>query len=820
MHKTVTGTVTGTDGVGFPGVTVIEKGTTNGTTTDLDGKYSISVGDNAVLNFAFMGMQSVDEVVNNRSVINVTIEENLIGLDEVVVTALGIEKKARDLTYATQKIDGKDLTTVKNVNLINSLSGKTAGLVIGQSSSGVGGSSRVIIRGNKSISGENQPLYVIDGVPMNTSTIGQIGGGSTLAGSMDGGDAISNLNPDDIESINVLKGASASALYGSMGQNGVILITTKRGTAGVTNVEFSSSTSVESALLVPQVQGQYGSTSALDYSSRSNDPSTWGSKDNSAITSDDIKDFFRTGVTTINGLSISSGNDKSQYYMSYANTFAQGIVDKNDLVKHNFMLKGNAKIGSKITVNGSATFVNQTVKNRPFTGFENNPVGSAYLYGGKSSDFRNLKNNFETYDASRGIYVQNGLFSDYNTTSFMLDNPYWIIHRNPNELKRNCVIFSGGLSYDIADKLKFYARGSYDRVTDDFEQDIYASSTKIKYEDNGAYHTIKSTSDMLYGDAFLSYNNTELGDFSMDATLGTSHNYSKGYFQEIQTVMGNSNMYAANVFSLTNLQNNFTHTESTSEILTQSIFGTASFGYKNAVFLDVTGRQEWSSTISDKSFFYPSVGASFILTEWLGHSNIVNFAKLRATYSEVGNSLPYGVNNGKNNLAWGVSNGTLTSPTTGLTILEDGTVVELKPERSKSMEFGLDMRFLDNSVNFDLSYYRNNVENQFFAVAAPVGAYITNYYVNAGEIRNSGLEATLGYTYAKSKNFRYSTNVNFAYNKNKIISVNEDAGLDTYTVTSYGSTKIAEIRIVKDGEFGDMYTTDFSRDANGIPLLN
>ncbi len=820
QQRTITGTVySSDDGSTLYGVSVYVSGTTIGTITDDNGQYSLDIPQESdSLAFSFLGMIPQVIKIGTSSTYDVTMESDILSFDEVVVTALGIEKKSKGLTYATQKIDGKDLTTVKSTNMINSLSGKTAGLVIGKSSSGVGGSSRVIIRGNKSISGENQPLYVIDGIPMNSSTMGQIGG-NRFSGTVDGGDAISNLNPEDIESINVLKGASASALYGSMGQNGVILITTKKGSAGKTSVELTSSTTIDRAMVVPELQSEYGLTTPIDPTSTMNEPFTWGAKDNSSISSDDIKDFFRTGVTTINGISVSSGNDISKFYVSYANTSASGIVENNKLSKHNFMVNGSSKIGNKITVNGSANIINQKVKNRPFGGFENNPVGEAYLYGAPATDFNSLKDNYKTYDATRGIYVQNGPFSGYNSTSFMLDNPYWTIYNNPNTLKRNRSIISGGLSYDITDHFNLRARGSFDRVTDEFEQDIYASSTSIKYDDKGAYHTINQSSNQVYGDAFLSYNNDELGDFSLDAILGTSHSYSTGYTAEIETT-GEDNFITANVFSLSNLKGAFTHTESTTEILNQSIFGTATVGYKDMFFVDFTGRQEWASTISDESFFYPSVGATAILTQWLGSNNILSFAKIRGSYSEVGNDLPYGANNPAEQQYWSVVNETPSSPNTGIQILDDGTPVELKPERSKSMEFGLNMRFFDNSVTLDLSYYKNNVINQYLKVAAPVGAYISNYYVNAGEIQNNGIEATLGYKYAKSKNFTYNTNFNFAYNKNEIISINERSNLTEYIPTTFGMTKTAEIRMVKGRQFGDMYAPDFNRNADGSILLS
>jgi TonB-linked SusC/RagA family outer membrane protein len=397
QQRTITGGVTSVDdGMPLPGVSVVVTGTAIGTITDVDGKFQLEVSnENATLSFSFIGMTSQIVALDGRTEFNIALVPTAFGVDEVVVTALGIEKQARSLTYSTQKVGGDDLTSVKNVNMINSLSGKSAGLVIGQSSSGVGGSSRVIIRGNKSISGENQPLYVIDGIPMNNSSLGQIGG-SQLGGSVDGGDAISNINPDDIESINILKGAAASALYGSMGQNGVILISTKKGKSGVTKIELSTSTSFESALTLPELQSAYGATTVLDPLSTANDPSTWGSKNNGSISTDDLKDFFQRGLTTINSVSVMSGTEKNQFYLSYANTTAKGIIETNDLNKHNFLINGSSKYNEKLTFDGSANLISQTINNRPYVGFYSNPAGEAYLYGGSGSDFNSLSTKYQT----------------------------------------------------------------------------------------------------------------------------------------------------------------------------------------------------------------------------------------------------------------------------------------------------------------------------------------------------------------------------------------------------------------------------------------
>lgn len=817
----ITGLVTSqSDGELLVGVSVVVKGTTNGTITDVDGKYSINANKGDLLSFSYVGFLTEEITVGDQTVIEVQMVPDLQQLEEVVVTALGIVKKERGLTYSTQSVSGEELTTVKDVNMINSLSGKTAGLIIGKSSSGVGGSSRVIIRGNKSISGENQPLYVIDGIPMNNSSFGQIGG-AQLGGTVDGGDAISNINPDDIENINVLKGASASALYGSLGQNGVILITTKKGKAGVSRVEISTSTSFENALTMPEVQGVYGASTAIDPASYENDPSTWGAKDNGAISASALEDFFQTGLTTINSVSATNGNEKNQLYLSYANTYAKGIIETNELKKHNFMFNGSSKLNEKLTINGSANIISQNIQNRPYTGFYNNPAGSAYLYGGTSEAFAESKDNYEVWDPVRSIYSQVGPYKNYNTTNFILDNPYWIIHRNPNELKRNRGIYGAGLNWEIFDGLNLLARTSYDRIDDRFEQDVYATSSGIIYDSKGGYSTIISTTSLLYADLLLTYTKELTQDLKLDATIGQSNSYTKSYSLEARSVTGQNNFVTANVFSLSNFTGTFHHIEYTTETLMQSVFGTATLGYKDMVFVDFTGRQEWASTILGEPFFYPSVGGTFILSELTGTSNVLSFAKLRASYSEVGNALPYGVNNSRENLFYTTDNGgSPLAPQVGVPIDEYGNEDLLEPERSKSLELGTNIRLFNNSIDIDLTYYNNNIVNQYLQVVAPLGVHVPNYYVNAGQVRNKGVEISLGYKYVPANGIKYATNLNFGYNDNEIISIDDDNNLEQYVITPYSSTKIAEIRMVKGSQFGDLYASDFERDANGNVLVD
>ncbi|NJO90624.1 MAG: TonB-dependent receptor [Chloroflexia bacterium] len=520
-------------------------------------------------------------------------------------------------------------------------------------------------------------------------------------------------------------------------------------------------------------------------------------------------------------MSLSSGNEKNQFYLSYANTSGRGIVEKNTLQKNNIYLKANSKLYENVSVEGSANFIVQKVDNRPYTGFESNPALEAYLYPGSKSAFGALKDNYQVWNQDRQINVQNYPYSGYNSGSYILDNPYWTINKNPNFLKRFRSVFTGSLKWDITKTLNFQTRLSYDKVDDQFEQHVYATSSPIVYDQAGEYYAVRNTNSQMYADFMLSFNKNDLGNFSLSAVLGNSNNYYDGYTQLINTLNlpTSDNFRAVNVFSLTNLQGKFDHIETSVRTLNQSIFGTATLGYNDMLFFDVTARNEWSSTIADESFFYPSVGGTLILSKLTGTNDFFSFMKLRATYSEVGNALPYGVNVLGSRIPWTGANGIINNPLNGLVMREDGSFIELKPERSKSFEIGTNVKLLSSNVDLDVTYYSNTVENQYFPVAAPLGAYVPNYYVNAGEVKNTGIEATLSFKLA-SGDFKYATAFNFAHNKSEIVSVSEEGDIESYTLTQYANTKIAEIRMVKGGEFGDIYAPTFARNDDGSIQTN
>ena len=797
QQGTISGTVTsGDDGLALPGVSVVVTGTTVGTITDINGKYSMSVPEaSTALTFSFIGMKTQEIALNGRTVIDVVLLPSVFGVGEVVVTALGIEKKARGLTYSTQQVKGDELTRTKDVNMINSLAGKSAGVVITKSASGVGGSSKVTIRGNRSASGNNQPLYVIDGIPMYNGSAAQPAttiGGNNDAGSRDAGDGIGNINPDDIESINILKGASASALYGSQAANGVIVIVTKKGKAGRTSIDFNSSTVFENVILLPKLQDSYGMSDG-GYS--------WGTKSGKA--GHDPKEYFQGGLTAINSIGISSGGEKMQTYFSYANTSAKGVVPDNKLSKHNFNFRETAKLyNDKITLDASVNLINQKVNNRPTPGgYYFNPLVGLYRFP-RGEDITPYQSNFELYNQDRNLMAQNW-HKDPDTWE---QNPWWLTHRVPSEDIRNRIISSVTAKIDFTDYLNLQARGNVDFTSDKYEQNIYATTTPAlsASNGNGRFIMFDNQVTLLYSDLLLNFNK-DFNDISVVATLGTSINHSM-----IQSTLLDSRddgLEIANVFTLGNMLGVGYLEETKGRVQNQSVFGTAQIGYKNYLFLDVTGRNDWSSTLAytesmKGGFFYPSVGLTAIITDMVELPSAISFGKVRGSFSSVGNSIPSFLSYPTHTMGAGGS----------LIFNAEAPFDNLKPEISSSVELGTEWRFLNNKITFDFTWYKTNTENQFFRLPAPAGSGYSWYYVNAGNIENKGYEIVLGLHPIVDGNFKWKNYFNFATNKNTVIELHPDMQYFNFgnaTSNSYW------MRMEEGGEYGDIYGKVFERDDNG-----
>ena len=634
------------------GVSVSVKGTKNATMTDLNGNYTIQTAPNDILVFKYVGMKDAEETVGNRKIINVLLVPNAESLGEVVVTAMGIKRQSETLTYSAQTVGGKDVNDIKSINMINSLQGKSAGLQITPNSTGAGGSSKILFRGNKSISGSNQPLIVVDGVPtMTNTTSSQVA--SDYGGERDGGDVMSTINPDDIASITLLKGAAASALYGAVAANGAIMITTKSAMAGKVSVNVSSNTTMEAPMVLPDFQTTYGGGADGTLS--------WGDKLSTA-SKNYAEEFFRTGFTTNNSISLAGGNDNFKSYFSYGNVYSQGMTPENTYRSHNLNSKVDFKVLETIHVDFSAKYSNQYSKNQAAAGYLWNPLTGAYLVP-RGTDWNYYKDNFEIYDAERGCNIQNWT----NTKQQQFGNPYWMLNRQTPISERNRYEFGGSIKWDITPDLNIQGRMRYERGEDHFIHNAYASSVGDLYP-MGRMKDNRYFSDQLYGDVLVNYNHT-WGDWALTATAGSSFTKTKTSHVDLwgegnkYKGPGDGNIYYPNIFTPNNYYGNMSTTDAlNTEKRLNAVFATAQVGFKEAVFLDLSARNDWSSALAFTdgcSFFYPSVGASVLLNKLMPMGEQVNLFKLRGSYSIVGNDVPIYMSNLRYTLG---SAGAVTAP--------------------------------------------------------------------------------------------------------------------------------------------------------------
>ena len=798
-QKTVKGVVMDKDlNSPLAGANVVVKGTTNGTVTDFDGNYTIEANAEDILQFSFIGMSTIEEKVGDRTEINVELGGDALAINEVVVTAMGIERKAKSLTYATQKVGGDELTRAKETNLINSLQGKTAGLTITPNSSGAGGSSKLVIRGDQAAQGNNQPVIVIDGMPRSNSTSTQMEG---EYGGRDGGDALSNLNPDDIASINVLKGASAAALYGSMAANGVVLITTKKGSMGSVRVDFSSNITIENQMDAPKLQSRYGATVAGDGSL---DAYSWGDKiSGNAAGANRVSDFFRTGSTFINSVAISGGTEKVQSYISYANTTANGILPTNDFQRHNMMAKETFKLfNDKVTVNASLNYIVQKGTNRHEPGQYRNALTGLYTFPA-NGNFSQYKDTYEIYDDVKGYPVQQW-YREVNQD--FSANPYWVLYRNPHNERRNRVMASGSIRYDITDYLNIQGRFKYDRGADEYERTIYASTSTTIHNVWGEYMEEQNNGRQFYGDLMATFNK-EFGKWSVNASVGTSFT---DYRNEYWKIAGGGDRYIPNYFVVANGSRNGSSNSINRKRL-NSVFATAQIGFKDMLYVDVTGRNDWSSTLAftpNGSYFYPSFGLTGVISEMTQLPEVFNLLKVRATYSIVGNDMPYYITNPINSFSNGSVSFNTTMPFT-----------DMKPEKLHSMEFGFDATLFDNRFDMDFTYYKSNNKNQYFSMSVPSATGYSSYYFNAGDIQNQGVEATFSWNQQINDDWRWKTSFNMSYNDNKIKKLDDREGIseaDRLQYVQIGSMAGYNMRLVEGGSYGDIYIKNIKRDANGV----
>ncbi|MBZ4187327.1 SusC/RagA family TonB-linked outer membrane protein [Niabella beijingensis] len=802
QEKTVTGRVTGPGGDPLSGVTVLIKKTNTAVVTDEQGSYAIKAAPNAVLVFSFIGYLTKEVPVKNETDIPVVLQESNVELTGVVVTALGIKRAERSLTYSTQSISGSDLVKAKDVNPMNNLIGKVSGLQINRSSSGIGGSVSIVLRGLKS-NRSNQPLYVIDGLPVvNTAGSGTTG---PFGGNTDRGDILSSLNPDDIQSINVLKGASASALYGSQGANGAIMITTKKGAAGTTKIDVSSTVMIDQAFYLPKLQYAYGQSA----SEKGDAEDSWGKP---GSYQDHVKDFFNLGATFINSIALSGGTEKSRNYFSYANTSNKGVMPTNTFKQHSLSFRNSAKFfNDKLTFDGSLMYAFQDVHNRPSSGLYFNPLSGLYMFP-RGLDFNRFKNEYQYLSPTRNLLLQNwfninadaGLGGTHHS-----QNPYWILNKIPTDQSRHSLIGAASLKYDLNDWLSISTRGTLNRVWNKFERKVAAGTQGVlsgqttggTAVDNGRYIREEIVSTNKYGDLLLIGNRDLSEDLSLNFTVGTAISDLNSYGWNLDA----RQLTVANGFSMANLSrkdpiNALTEVYQRSQ--TQSLFASANLGFKKYLFLDLTGRNDWSSTLAStpnekQGFFYYSAGIAAVLSDLLHLQN--NYSKLRLSYAQVGNGVGVFVSQ--------IPEATMAS---GNIVVNNAGVyndIPLKPEVSNSWELGYEGRFIDNRLTVDLALYKTNTKNQFFTFQGPLGLLNTTVYLNAGDVENKGIELAVNYNVIKQDHFNWSTGVNYTANRNKVLELHPRL-TNAYPIGNFNVLRVG-------GSFGDFWGKTFLRDASG-----
>ena len=823
---TVTGKVVDASGMPVIGAAVIVKGTTIGTSTGVDGDFSLQVpppSADAVLEINYLGYEPIAQTVGSRTNITFTLRESAVDVDAVVVTALGIKRSEKALSYNVQQVNSEDIVANKDVNFINSLSGKVAGVTINSSSGGVGSASRVVMRGQKSISQTSNALYVIDGVPMFTTARD----GGTEFASQGTTDPIADINPEDIESMSVLNGAAAAALYGSDAANGAIVVTTKRGKAGYTSVTVSSNTEVMSPFVLPEFQNRYG-TGDLN-SSEGSIVRSWGNRLNSSnyMGYSPRDDYFQTGVTGTESVSLSTGTEKNQTYFSAAAVNSRGVIPNNGYDRYNFTFRNTTSfLGDKLKLDVGASYVMQKDRNMTNQGTYNNPLVGAYVYP-RGNDWADIE-MYERYDPARRLYTQYWPVGDAGMT---MQNPYWINYRNLRENNKDRYMLNAALSYDVLDWLNVSGRIRVDNSSNDYTEKFYASTFTQLTEGskNGLYGITKTKDKQVYGDVLVNINKTFGEDWSLQANAGASISDMRYDAMKVRGPIPDGEItdekpLLANVFNVQNLSN----TSKTKRLQegwreqTQSIFASVEIGFKNTYFLTLTGRNDWPSQLAGEhsvksSFFYPSVGASVVLSQLIPEMpKNLSYVKLRASYASVGVAFERYLANPR--YSWNESGLNWSTQTRF-------PIYNLKPERTKSFEVGLTMRF-QRHFNLDFTYYNTKTQDQTFEPNISTGSGSSKLTIQSGNVRNRGFEVALGYSNTWGK-FSWDSNYTLSANKNKILSladdvVNPETG-EHFSVDQLDMGGLADARFIlrEGGTLGDFYSRiDLKRDSNGAVYIN
>ena len=793
--KTVGGTVLDENGEPVIGATVTVKGTNLVTVTDIDGRFELKVPNGSILSVSYLGYTTAEVPATGEN-LTISLKPDERQLAEVVVTALGIRRSEKALSYNVQQVNSEQLTTVKSANFMNSLAGKVAGVNINASSAGVGGATRVVMRGPKSINQSNQALYVVDGVPINNRNNGETG---SIYSTQPGSEGIADINSEDIESISVLSGPAAAALYGSAAAQGVIMITTKKGSKGRVQVTISNSSQFLSPFKMPEFQNSYAN--------RPGEVRSWGEKGGSPYGGFEPEDFFNTGTNIQNNVALTVGNDRNQTYLSVGTTNARGIIPDNKYNRYNFTVRNTTKfLDDKLTLDFSLSYVNQNDRNLMAQGQYFNPLVPLYLFP-RGESFDAIR-TFEVWDASRGIYVQNWNFGD----ALQMQNPYWVAKRMNRINHKHRYMTNASLKYQITPWLDVTGRLRFDRTNTKFEDQRYASTIDLFAHSPYGFYKYENVADQaLYGDLMANINKT-LGDFSIGANIGGSFQRTQYEDEGYQGgLKAPSNLFTPNAIDYAAATNDNRPIYGFNKHYINSLFANAELGWKSMLFLTLTGRNDWDSALAGtkhESFFYPSVGMSAIISQMVQLPEFISYMKVRGSWASVGSAISPNIAS-----RWRYVYNPASQSYSTVTYKFPETFY---PERTNSWEAGLTARFFDNALTLDVTFYQSNTRKQTFLRPITVGEGYSNEYVQTGNVRNRGLELSLGYNKTWG-DFTWNSSLTYSMNRNKIIDLLEDPN----EVISQAGLNGANVILKKGGTMGDVYTyTDFARDNEGNIALD
>lgn len=859
QEKTVTGMVTDATG-SLPGVSVMVKGTTKGTGTDFDGKYSITAKTGDVISFSYMGYKAVEKTVGSSNTINVTMVEDANTLDEIVITGLGISKKEKAIGYAVQTVDGDKVNQAKEVNLVNSLQGRLSGVQIQGTASALGGSSRITIRGSNSFLGNNQPLFIVDGVPISNNNFSSssqergFGGGA-----YDYGNGASEIDPSNIKSMSVLKGAAATSIYGSRGSNGVIIIITKSGKnqKGV-GVSFDSSVTFDNVRNLIPVQDSYGGGSTYPTASGFNEfnqdgtqflapnyakDGSWGPKFNPNVSvrhwdswdpgaanyketrpwvapENSYETFFDTGITLSNSVAFSGGNDDGAFRASFTNLDVQGTMPGGQLERNTVSFNSNYNLSKKLKASVALTYINTEAENRNATGYSNaNPLQGFTQWWQSQLDVDRLKNTQNTTEGNQYTWNPVGIVEDGsdNLTSFnsnpnYFDNPSWVRNNYLQEDTKNRLYGNANLSYELSDDLT---------IVSQFGTDLYQFSVRegipLRSVSLSRYSETERRFQETNIEARLQYNKEINEDFTVNAFLGANQ---MRQFSKRTSIASAGGIVVDRFFNISNSANAPVASTGETQRGINSVFGSAALAWKDMLFLDLSARNDWSSTLpeANNSYFYPSASLSFAVSEIaeIKESDVINFAKVRVSLAQAGNdSDAYRLTDVYNPITPSFGNLPLYS------VPNSRQNPNLVNELTTEFEVGFLVKLLGNRLSIDAAYYDRTTENQIFNVPVSAATGYTSRLLNAGTMKNSGLELQINGTPIKTDNFRWDLGLNLTKQSNEVVELlKDDEGNTIVESINMGGTWAADLRIQEGLPYMALFGQDYVLDDNGDRLVD